>query len=93
MRNLLAFGAALVIAFAVAGWWLGWYSFRSVPSPDGKPSLTIDFNPSKIADDVRKAEAAVEKKLRESAAKLEADNKAKLEADHKVHGDKKPAPN
>ncbi len=76
MRNLLAFGAALVLTFAIVGGWLGWYSFRSVPSPDGKPSLTIDFNTAKMLDDAKKAEAALEARLREQAAKLEAERKA-----------------
>jgi sRNA-binding protein len=76
MRNLLAFGAALVLTFAIAGWWLDWYRFRTAPSPDGKPSLTIDFNPAKMLEDARAAEAALEKQLKERAARLEAERKA-----------------
>lgn len=76
MRNLLAFFAAALFTFAVVGWCLDWYRFRSAPSPDGKPSVTVDFNTQKIGDDLRRAQAAIEKKLAEKAAQLEADRKA-----------------
>src|SRR5215468_9676475 len=71
MRNLLAFLAA-----AVVGWCLDWYRFRSVPSPDGKSSVTVDFDTKKMTDDFAKAQAAVEKQLAERKAKLEAERKA-----------------
>lgn len=76
MRNLLAFLAAAVVAFAVVGWCLDWYRFRSVASPDGKPSVTVDFNTEKMGDDFKKAQAAVEKQLAERKARLEAERKA-----------------
>jgi hypothetical protein len=76
MRNLLAFLAAAVVAFAVVGWCLDWYRFRSVPSPDGNPSVTVDFNPQKISEDFAKAHAAVEKQLADRKAKLEAEKAA-----------------
>ena len=76
MRNLLAFGAFCVLAFAIVGGYLGWYSPRTGVGPDGKPSLSIDFNTKKIGDDIRAAEQAIEKKLAEQAAKAEAERKA-----------------
>jgi hypothetical protein len=76
MRNLLAFLAAAVVAFGVVGWCLDWYRFRTVPSPDGNPSVTVDFHPQKMSDDIAKAQAAVEKQLADRKAKLESDRKA-----------------
>jgi hypothetical protein len=91
MRNLLAFLAAAVVAFLVVGWWLDWYNFRSVPSPDGKPSVTVDFNTQKIREDVAKAQAAVEKQLAESKARQEAKRQAALAKKGEQKAEEKPA--
>lgn len=85
MRNMLAFIAFCVITFAIVGGYLGWYSPRTGVGPDGKPSLSFDFNPKKIADDVKAAEQAIEKKLAERAAAAEAARKASGEK----HDDKR----
>jgi hypothetical protein len=90
MRNLLAFLAAAVVAFAVVGWWLDWYRFRSVPSPDGKPSVTVDFNPQKITEDFAKAQAAVEKQLAERKARLDAEKAAAAKKGDVKAGEQKP---
>jgi hypothetical protein len=79
MRNMFAFIGFCLIAFAVVGGFLGWYSPRTGVGPDGKPSVSFDFNTKKIADDVKAAEQAIEKRLAEHAAKAEAQRKAEAE--------------
>ena len=54
MRNILALVGAATVAFLALGWYLGWYQITSVPSPHGKQSLTVDINPTKITEDVKK---------------------------------------
>ena len=60
MRNLLALAAALVLAFAGIGWYLGWYDVNSQPSLSGHQKVDIDFNSSKIIADVKKGRQVVE---------------------------------
>jgi hypothetical protein len=54
MRNILALVGAATVAFLALGWYLGWYQVTSVPSPHGKQSVTVDINPTKITEDVKK---------------------------------------
>jgi hypothetical protein len=63
MRNLLAFLAAAVLAFLGLGWYLGWYTFRSVPTEAGHRGYTIDINSQKIEKDVQKGVRSGEEKL------------------------------
>ena len=63
MRNLLAFAAALVLAFAGIGWYRGWYKVESEPSKAGHQSVNIDFNRDKIAEDSAQGVKKVEEKL------------------------------
>jgi hypothetical protein len=55
MRNLLALIGAAVVAFAVLGWYLGWYQlgFES-----GK--VEVDVNTKKFIGDVKAGEKKVE---------------------------------
>ena len=55
MRNLLAFLAVAVIVFLAAGWYLGWYTFHSVPTVTGHRGYTIDIDTQKTTQDVNKA--------------------------------------
>ncbi len=48
MRNMLAFLAAMTLAFVCTGWYLDWFSFRSTPAPSGQRSVTIDINTKKM---------------------------------------------
>lgn len=66
MRNLLALAAALVLAFAGIGWYLGWYDVNSQPSTSGHQKVDIDFNSSKIIADVKKGRQVVEE-MKQSA--------------------------
>ena len=56
MRNLLAFLAAVMLTVSAVGWYLGWYKVRRSPSPDGEPSVTVDFDTRKIGADLGKAQ-------------------------------------
>ena len=68
MRNMLAFLAAMTLAFVCTGWYLDWFSFRDSPAPaTGKRSVTVDFNTKKIGEDLYKAEQKVQEKLAEKA--------------------------
>jgi len=63
MRNLLAFAAALVLAFAGIGWYRGWYKVESEPTSPGHQSVNIDFNRDKIVEDGAQGVKKVEEKL------------------------------
>ena len=63
MRNLLAFLAAAVLTFAAVGWYLDWYKVSSDSGSTGHHNISIDFNKTKIADDVHKGVQKGEEKL------------------------------
>jgi hypothetical protein len=67
MRNTLAFVAAGTLTMIGVGWYLGWFSFRSVPADAGHRSWTVDMNTDKISSDLRDAEQKVQKKLAEKS--------------------------
>jgi len=54
MRNILALVGAATVAFLAVGWYLGWYQVSSKPNPTGKQSVSVDINPDKITNDVKK---------------------------------------
>src|SRR5260370_41246961 len=72
MRNLLALAAALVLVFAVIGWYRGWYKVETEPSSPGHQSVNIDFNRDKIVEDsdegVKKVEEKLQKVLKQDSA-------------------------
>ena len=67
MRNMLAFLAAMTLAFVCTGWYLNWFAFNSAPAPSGHRSVTVDFNTPKIAADLLEAEHKIQQKLAEKA--------------------------
>ena len=67
MRNMLAFLAAMALAFACTGWYLNWFAFNSTPAPAGHRSVTVDFNTPKIAADLLEAEKKLQQKLADKA--------------------------
>jgi hypothetical protein len=54
MRNILALVGAATVTFLVVGWYLGWYQISNLPSPNGRQSLQVEINPTKITDDMKK---------------------------------------
>jgi hypothetical protein len=58
-KNLLALGAAGLIAFVVVGWFLGWYRIQSVPTSNGR-EFKVDVNTPKITQDINKGKAKLE---------------------------------
>lgn len=54
MRNILALIGFLVVGFAVAGYFFGWYQLTSEPSPDGHRKFNVDVNTKKIGEDEQK---------------------------------------
>jgi hypothetical protein len=65
MRNLLAFLAALVIAFAAVGYYFDWYKIRAVPADTGHKSYTVDINAKKSINDIEKGVHKVEESAKE----------------------------
>ena len=59
MRNTLAFVAALALAVAGLGWYLGWYQVQAKPGRAGHQTLNIDINTDKAARDIHHAEEEV----------------------------------
>jgi hypothetical protein len=63
MRNLLALVGLAVVAFAVAGWYLGWYNFKDQQDANGEHHVTIQVNTTKFTQDASKGLAQGEQKL------------------------------
>lgn len=67
MRNLLALGAAALLAVAGLGWYLGWYQVSDQPAPEtGHRRVNIDINSAKIEDDIRRGEDKVHEALQKT---------------------------
>ena len=56
MRNLLALAALALLAFAVVGWYLGWYRLQTEPTGDGHRQVTIDIDGKKVGQDLKRGE-------------------------------------
>ena len=54
MRNLIFLLFMGVVVFLVAGWFLDWYDINSIKNGNGKTSITVDFNGTKIKEDINK---------------------------------------
>jgi hypothetical protein len=54
MRNLLALLGAALVSFAVAGWYLNWYTLRNTPASEGHHSVNIDIDGNKIGKDLQR---------------------------------------
>ena len=67
MRNMLAFLAAMTLAFVCTGWYLNWFAFNTAPGPSGHRNVTVDFNTPKIAADLLEAEHKLQQKLADKA--------------------------
>jgi hypothetical protein len=63
MRNMLAFLAAAALTVVGVGWYLGWYRVSSVPTDQGKRSINIELNTTKIDADLRKGENKIHEAL------------------------------
>jgi hypothetical protein len=59
MRNTLAFVAALALAVAGLGWYLGWYQVQTKPGRAGHQTVNIDINTGKAVKDIHHAEEEV----------------------------------
>lgn len=51
MRNLLALIGALVVGFAIVGWYRGWYQLGVTKSTDGNLHVETNVNTKKVKDD------------------------------------------
>jgi hypothetical protein len=54
MRNLVFLLFLGVFSFAVAGWFLDWYSIGGGRTPEGQRRVSIDFDTQKIGADLAK---------------------------------------
>jgi hypothetical protein len=60
MKNLFALVGLLVVGFAGAGWYLGWYKFSEQTDSQGHIQLKVNVDPNKIKADGKKLETAIE---------------------------------
>jgi len=58
MKGLFKLAILAVIAFAVVGYYLDWYSIERTMSDSGKETVEVTFHKDKIKEDAEKAEAA-----------------------------------
>jgi hypothetical protein len=63
MRNMLAFLAAATLTVVGVGWYLGWYRVSSATTDEGKRSINIELNTTKINADLRKGEDKIHQAL------------------------------
>ena len=70
MRNLLALIGAVVVGFAVIGWYLGWYELGVTRTNEGTLRVETNLNTQKVVDDsgaaIKKAGDLVGKNLDKS---------------------------
>jgi hypothetical protein len=59
IKNLLALIGFVVVAFAGAGWYLGWYKIGEQTDAQGHPELKIQVDSSKVTNDLKNAEQRV----------------------------------
>lgn len=75
MKNILALIGLVVVVFAGAGWYLGWYKLESVAkSANGETNVSVKVDTSKIGDDA----ASFHERIADLMSKVEdkADDKA-----------------
>jgi len=75
MRNVLAFLAAATLTVLGVGWYLGWYRVSNVPADEGKKKVNIEFNTTRIGDDLHKGGQKV-RQLIENSRKGRAEDRA-----------------
>jgi len=59
LKNLLALVGLVVVAFAGAGWYLGWYSFATQDDANGQHHIKIQVNASQVTSDLSKGKDKV----------------------------------
>jgi hypothetical protein len=73
MRNLLALISALLLLFALVGWYRGWYRVQNSPAAPGHHAVNIDIDKDKIGKDLHEGEEELQKvitkKLKEDSGK------------------------
>ena len=60
IKNLLALVGLVVVGFAGAGWYLGWYKVTEQVDSTGHVKANVDVNVKKIKDDAAKLEKTIE---------------------------------
>jgi hypothetical protein len=76
VKNLIFVLFLLVVVFAVAGYFLGWYQITDLPTgTTGQHRLQIDINTTKIRDDLHRGSEKVQEgidRVRQGAEKKDA---------------------
>ena len=93
MRNALAFLAAATLTVLGVGWYLGWYRVSDAPADEGKRKVNIEFNTTRIGDDLHKGGQKV-RQLIENRRKgrAEGSSTGSAEASEQPAGNAKPSP-
>ena len=71
MRNILALVGAIVVAFAVVGWYRGWYAVQSETDKGGHESVNIEINRDRISQDLHKGGERIHQALEKGHAPKE----------------------
>jgi hypothetical protein len=53
VKNLLALVGLLVVGFAVAGWYLGWYNIGTQVDSQGHSHVDVQIDPAKVTNDIK----------------------------------------
>ncbi|MEZ6142090.1 MAG: hypothetical protein R3B84_16110 [Zavarzinella sp.] len=54
MKNMFALVGMAALAFAGAGWYLGWYNISRKSNETGKQDIAVELNTGKILEDGKK---------------------------------------
>jgi hypothetical protein len=75
MRNLLALVSAVLLCFALVGWFRGWYRVQNTPAAPGHHAYNIDIDKDKIGKDLHEGEEELQKvitkKLKDEGGKTD----------------------
>ena len=79
MRNLVFLAFLALLVFAVAGWYLNWYSVAGTPTASGRTKIEIEVDGKKIREDTGKFIDKSKAKIHDSMEKTKENEAAAKE--------------
>jgi hypothetical protein len=70
MRNLLALLGAAVVTVVGVGWYLDWFKVHRGPANGGKQNYNVEFNTTKIGEDIHKGGEKLHKALEKKSTPM-----------------------
>jgi hypothetical protein len=67
VKNLLALVGLVVVGFATAGWYLGWYNIGTEKDAQGNTHVDLKVDPAKVKHDVNEGAVKVENAIEHKA--------------------------